>query len=407
MLTLFDQFDRTDSSPAWPNEDTFSFLNRVTGPTWQRQRDLLESWYRDFPDSDRKNLQRRFCSSDPRQHYPAWWELYVHALFSALGFRVTVHPDVPGTDGHPDFLVEWDALSFYVEAATVFSGVVSPSRESRALSDIEDAITRMDASTFWVALRVDRVGTSVPSLRWVRREISKWVALDPDEVGTMPANPTDPATWRTFEFQDWIISLRPSTWSPEYRGHPDNRFIQMRTGMGGFIDDVPKLRNAVRRKGRSYGTPDKPVLVAVLAANGFMDEVAVVDALFGGQTLQMDIQTGAARIVRNPDGLWISTRGAAARRISGVLLGVGILPHTVATRWPTLWHHFNPTFELVADLPFSAMRVIDNSLQSSEATRSPSDVFGLSADWPGQEDSVFGQRDRGPGNQVPAELARA
>jgi hypothetical protein len=404
MPRLFDELERTDPSPAWPAEDSFSFLNRVHGSVWQRQRELLDSWYGNFPDPE-LDLWTRFRRRDPKQHYPAWWELYIHAAFRALGFRVTVHPSMPGTNGHPDFLMDRDGMSFYVEAATVFSGIVSPTRESRAVTVIEDAIARMDAHTFWVSFRVDQVGTALPSLRAARRDISVWVAtLDPDEV--LSTDLTDPTRWKTFEFQDWIISLRPSAWSPAHRGCPDNRFIGMRTGIGGFVDDVPKLRNAVVRKGRRYGTPDKPLLVAILAANGFTDERAVVDALFGSEAVQVDIKTGASRIVRNQDGAWISSRGAARRRISAVLLGVGILPHTVVTAWPTLWHHFEPTFELTADLPFGTKRVIDDSLRSTEATKLPSEVFALPEDWPGPEPS-FSPCEHRPGDHRPAQLARA
>jgi hypothetical protein len=404
MPDLFDRLARIDPSPAWPAEDSFSFLNRVTGPVWQRQRDLLEDWYREFPDPS-EDLRERFRSRDPRQHYPAWWELYVHALFRALGFTVTVHPNVPETTGHPDFLVERGRSSFYVEAAAVFSGIVSPSRASRVPILIEDAMSRMDASVFWVSLRVDQVGTAMPRIRSIRREISNWVAtLDPDELSS--ADLTDPSTWKTFKFEhDWIISLRPSAWGSNHRGCPDNRFIGMRTGIGGFVDDVPKLRNAVTRKGKHYGTPDKPLLVAVLALNGFVDDRAVVDALFGSQSVQLHIQSGASRLLRNPDGVWISSRGAARRRISAVLLGVGILPHTIATAWPTLWHHFDPKFKLNTDLPFASMRVVDDALHSSDVTQAPTAVFDLPTEWPGPE-PPFSRCEHRPTDHMPAQLAR-
>jgi hypothetical protein len=328
----------------------------------------------------------------------------VHELFRALGFKVTIHPPVPGTSGHPDFLVERGSASLYVEAATVFSGIVSPSRESRALTVIEDTIARLDASTFWVSLRADRVGTSVPPLRSIRHEITDWVAtLDPSELAS--ADLTDPRTWRSFEFRDWVISLRPSVWQPMLRGCPDNRFIGMRTGIGGSPDDVLKLRNALTRKGRHYGTPDKPLVVATLATNGFVGDREATDALFGSQAVQLNVQTGASRIVRNLDGVWVSRRGAARRRISAVLLGVGILPHTVATAWPTLWHHFDPTFGLAVDLPFRTARLVDETLELVEPPRSASDVLALPTDWPGP-DPPFRQCQHGPGDHTPAPLAR-
>jgi hypothetical protein len=142
------------------------------------------TWYQVFPDEN-DDLRRRFQETEPRQHYAAWWELYVHGLLRALGFEVTFHPPVPGTDGRPDFLAERRGSAFYVEAATVFSGIVSPSRQSRALVDIEDTIARLDSSVFWPSLRVDRVGGSMPAKRSIRHAITNWTAhLDPDEVAS-------------------------------------------------------------------------------------------------------------------------------------------------------------------------------------------------------------------------------
>lgn len=59
MSALFDKVERDDDSPAWRNEDSFTFLNRAAGVVWQRQRDLLEAWYLDFPDAD-GDLRARF-----------------------------------------------------------------------------------------------------------------------------------------------------------------------------------------------------------------------------------------------------------------------------------------------------------------------------------------------------------
>jgi hypothetical protein len=97
---------------------------------------------------------------------------------------------------------------------------------------------------FWPSLRVDRVGGSMPAKRSIRHAITNWTAhLDPDEVAS--ADLTDESAWAQFQFGDWVISLRPGVWQPRFRGCPQNRFIGMRTGIGGFLHDVPKLRNAM------------------------------------------------------------------------------------------------------------------------------------------------------------------
>lgn len=45
------------------------------------------------------------------------------AIWSAIGIAnlVTVHPEIPGTKGHPDFLIERDDESFYLKPADLKS----------------------------------------------------------------------------------------------------------------------------------------------------------------------------------------------------------------------------------------------------------------------------------------------
>ena len=53
-VTLFDDVERTDASPARYDESRYSLLNRVAQPYWQRIREELERRYTDFPDDQRR-----------------------------------------------------------------------------------------------------------------------------------------------------------------------------------------------------------------------------------------------------------------------------------------------------------------------------------------------------------------
>jgi hypothetical protein len=144
-VTLFDEFERTDPSPAGYEEDWFSFLNRVDQQFWQRIRDELERWYADYPDEEHGfGLRARFRRPEAAQHFGAWWELYLHRLFRCLGFHVEVEPNVAG--GRPDFRMTRDSDSFVVEATTSFSGIVDeerhPEREAAILAAIDKAQNR-------------------------------------------------------------------------------------------------------------------------------------------------------------------------------------------------------------------------------------------------------------------------
>ena len=70
-----------------------------------------------------------------------------------------------------------------------------------------------------------------------------------------------------------------------------------------------------------------------------------------------------------------------------------------------MWHHFDPTFELTADLPFGTVRVINDALEIADSKASASDVFGLSDQWPGP-DPAFKRCKHRPGNHMPAQLGR-
>ena len=117
-------------------------------------RDELEDWYAGFPAPDNVDLRRRFRSRSPSQHFPAWWELYLHRFWSRIGARLTVHPKIRGQSGRPDFLVEHGDASFYVEAVTVFSGIAGSGRRAALRARIQDAINEIDAPALrGVALR--------------------------------------------------------------------------------------------------------------------------------------------------------------------------------------------------------------------------------------------------------------
>jgi hypothetical protein len=127
-MRLFDEIHRTDSSPAFPGEDSFTFLNRIESPYWARVRAVLEQWFGKYPAHQQRDLRARLRDALPQLHFAAWWELYLHELFIRLGYAVEVHPPSPSATSKPDFELRRDATSLYLEAVTVFSGIVEEGR---------------------------------------------------------------------------------------------------------------------------------------------------------------------------------------------------------------------------------------------------------------------------------------
>jgi hypothetical protein len=183
-VLLFDDTERNNSSPALHTEDSFSFLNRNSGPVWTRIRTELETWYGDFPDAD-GDLRARFRDRTPAQHFGAWWELYLHRIFSRVGFNVEVHPGLEGSSDRPDFHVSDDNCAFYVEALTVFSGIAGEGRHGPRESEVLEAIEGLEGGIWFLQVNFDRVGGSSPRRAVLRRRLASWLSeLDPDVVET-------------------------------------------------------------------------------------------------------------------------------------------------------------------------------------------------------------------------------
>jgi hypothetical protein len=288
---------------------------------------------------------------------------------------------VPGTSGRPDFLVERSGIAFYVEAVTVFSGIVAQGRRGRLEAVVLDLINTIDASLFFVSVNFDRVGEKTPRAQAIVGPIAAWLkTIDADELLTCSA---DQLPTQEFSIEGWELSLRALPRSPEFRERDDNQLIGIGPASAGFTNDRQQLYRALTRKKKQCGKPDKPLVVAALATNGFMDNHEIEGALFGSEAVRVHVATGASTITRQPDGFWVGKRGVSAKRVSALLMGVSIIPETCASKLPTIWHHFDPTYTLDAELPLPRMDVVDDKLRFTTATREPYEVLGLDENWPG------------------------
>ncbi len=257
---LLDDISRDDGRPMRDDESAFDFLNRVDRPYWAAIRHELEDWFAAFPTEEAESLRSRYRSRRREQHYAAWWELYLHRLFRALGFQVTVHPRLPGVGGRPDFLISNGQDRFLLEAATTFSGVVDPHRDEDRENCLRATIRGARTPNFFVSLHVQVAGKETPSVQEIVGPIERWLgSLDADEILATQVIPE-----RRFAPRDWEFELHALPVSLEHRGDPEHEILGSYMGAVGWINDAEKLRRALENKRRKYGSPEVPLVVAVL-----------------------------------------------------------------------------------------------------------------------------------------------
>ena len=389
-LQIFDDIERTDSSPA-NSEDSFSFLNRVASPYWQRVRDFLESAFEEYPTADAADLRARFRDRRWPEHVGAWWELYVYTLFRAFGSSIEIHPKVEGTTARPDFRAHTPEGSLLIEARYVTAGLTAGERQVGRADWITAPLDDLSHSNFMVSVRIHVRGASQPRRAAVRAGVLDWLdTLDPDALAEQPL-----ADLERFHGSagDWRFELRPIPVKPEACGR-HRRLVGMGPVIAGYDNTVSALRRALKEKARKYGRPAEPLVLAVLTTSGFTETEDIVDALFGSQAVRIDPrQPGEATMIRRRDGFWVAGDGFRGTRVSAVLIGDAILPWVVARRLPRLWIHPGAAKPIGRGLDLPTARLDNRSeLVPSEAEVDAASRFDLDQEWPGP-DPPFARED--------------
>ena len=387
-MPLFDDFERHDASPGGHGEDYFTFLNRADGPVWARIRCVLDQWFVDYPTDHAADLRGRFRSRLPGAHLSAWWELYLHHLFSRLQYTVTVHPEVADTSRRPDFEMTSGEQRFYVEGAVVFSGIVDDTRDEVREGWIMDAVNRGTNPNFYVGIEFEQLGEKRPRDRDVYKPLEQWLdTLDPD-VAIAQYDETRTLPERTFCIGDWRVRFRAFPLKAEARGAVDpGPLLGAGPPSAGRVDDVPQLRDTLKHKRGRYGHLQAPLIVAINCATSSVHDEDVADALYGSLAYQFHVdEPGAGKAVRMPDGAWIDENGPRGQRMSALLVASRLHMGTVTERGPRLWLHPWAHAELAARLPFTTWRLSSGGRLSSEDREiDMASLLGLPPSWPGPE----------------------
>jgi hypothetical protein len=393
LQTLFDKIPRSYKGPKGRSEPSFDYLSRSARSEVDRVRHVLEEWFSRFPVAAQPDLRSRFRSKDDPQHLGAFFELYLHELVYRLGMNVEVHPASPGTKKtRPDFKASRGGKPvFYLEATLAASSDADISVEN-IKNRVYDALNRMNSPNFFIDIEeVKGAPTTDPPARKIRQFLEQQLKdLDPDAIarqfkqGGLRALPC----W-TWQHGEWKVTFRPIPKSPKARGKPGVRPIGAHM-KAGWVAPQEGIRDAVRKKATKYGNLDLPYIIAVNALDIFVDQDAVIEALFGDEcivaTLYKDEST-KHHLSRKPTGAFCGPQGPQNTRVSGVLMlgGFGGLrPWNVATEEPVLWHNPWASYPLLPEMWPLPKMICDPS--SSRMVKcgglEVAGVLGLPPEWP-------------------------
>ena len=309
-MNLFDDIKRDPATSMSNLYSAFDAVNQDGSPGEQERRDTLESWFRKFPSDGQKDLRMRFRSRLHDAHDGAFFELFLHELMIKLGFKLEVHPTLPNSTDHPDFLVSDGSRCCYLEAATT-GRRFGPFTLTNAEQEVKEELEKLTSSDFNISIEITGE-LSQPIKKAPLRSKFKELLLqghDPDEVkATMDACGSDAAPSEQYETEGWRIQAWLSPISPPARRRCQTRRIKVNFKSARRTNSIDPVRNKINEKGKKYGDPQLPLVIAIYTR----------DMFYNGRQHDMEVLFGKKRILyvdgdpeldREPNGVWSRRHG--------------------------------------------------------------------------------------------------
>ena len=390
---LFDDIPRDFKGPRGHTESLYEYLNRSGRPSIERIRILLEDWFSNYPSDAQNELGSRFRASDDIQHQSAFFEIYLYALLSKLGFQIEIHPEIAGQLTHPEFLVFRDRKPCFYLEATLASGPVEERAAGNRENVVYETLDKMSSPNFFIGVKVrGSPDTPPPGRKW-RVFLEEWLSrLDPDIIGQkLKLGGLEDMPSTTLNHDGWEVTFQAIPKSPKARGKQGIRPIGIR--FFGFQEckEDEWIRNAIKEKATKYGNLDLPYIIAINVLSIFSnDELMVMDALFGDEGITAyRLPSGGFdhRPTRTLNGAFFGPSGPQNTRVSGVIICNDLLWGNIAKINPVLWHNPWAAFPFNQDLWTHPQYVPnpDKSRIELKPRGRVADLFGLPVDWPIQE----------------------
>ena len=356
-MRVFDTRQRVDLGPAGHGEPHWTYLDRSAREQFAAARDRINGWFRRLPEGLQASVGQRLRSGNDQEFASAFWELFLHEMFTRLSYGIVCEPTLP--NGRKiDFLLTRDGTSMFVEATIARSSGAERAADARR-NRVYRELDRLKTGGFMLGIEIEHAGPDdMPNVGNLRRRLEDWLAgLDPDTVLDEGYAPEVLPTFH-WKMAGWSMTFEAFPLKPEHRGRPVDRPLGVfMDETGGAIDDETPLRRALDRKAaRHYGPLDYPYVVAVCEFSFARDDADWHrrNVLFGQEAVVVAIGL-PTRSIRQPDGYWRGPRQRPRnRRLAAALLTTHLYPWSYDTAQLEWWEN-----------PFAGRPVPDNLVPST------------------------------------------
>ena len=309
-MRLYDNYIRTRATFKGKTKSDYHFLNTSAFRFVDQVRQYTQAWFDRFPEEARADLRGRYMSDDDHLHTSAHFELFLHELLVRLGFDIEVHPMVSGVAKRPDFRIQHEGVSCYLEAVVIHSNSAN-----RAVTKHEDTflswLEELDGSNFWLSLRAHGALTEQPRKRDLTPVSDLLADNHPDEVERIVQSLGYEAAPRAeVRIGDWSLSAGLIPRPASSRGNPNERTIAFGPAAGGFTKTMAVTEGISEKATEKKSSQlDAPLLIAAKTMDDLYDVHDSAIPTLLGWPQSTDPSSVAIGTKRQAPGVWLDRNG--------------------------------------------------------------------------------------------------
>ncbi|WP_343658004.1 hypothetical protein [Chryseobacterium sp.] len=303
--------------PQEYNHDSYTYYSGSSRQEIIDAKVKMEEWFSMYPHTEKNDLRNNFKND----FQAGFFELFLYTLFTKMGYKIIIHPDVPGSTKKPDFLVCGFGTEFYLEAKVSFHESANERLQEKMLGSLYKVLDEAAVPNFCIYLRTIRIKSGKqPKSNIIRAAVENtinsynvdelWESMNNGKVSQPPVH--------IFEDDDVFIEYGPIPLTIEGRGREGRRAIGIYGGDAKILHNVESLRSAFKVKAGRYGPLDKPYMIAVNAIDMLaLNKDDMMDCLMGTTCIIPDFirENEPVQQFRGHDGFFtgIEDRGQNTR----------------------------------------------------------------------------------------------
>jgi hypothetical protein len=400
-MKLFDGVETFGDRTIFHNESEFDYLQGSARPEMIRVKDLLESWFAEYPDEKKERLrthlrgkkssgQKLKQSLREATFHQAFFELYIFILLRRLGCQVKVEESVDEPDRKrtaPDFLATHvgTGYSFYVEATVQADG---RAREyENFLREVKAALDQIDSPEFVICMRHPRIRSKDwhPSTS----RLVKYVAKKLSQVRTNPS-PRNLGPF-TFEGNRWTLPFHFEARTQQENWVGQSRSLKESPSTRA-VNSVANIRKAVKDKASHYESLKHPFIIAINVMEHLVNPHTVLESLYGSVSHVYKVVAGESSAIGDLEFSGVRpkcngafcTRRPQNTRVAAIWVASSLMgPSSIGSARLYQFDNFFARNKFVPTFPCLSRCYLDDAGKLAvENGLTPQQLLGIESHWP-------------------------